>query len=386
MSFWAKLCRSPNIRRRTPAFAFLALLLLAPLYAGKIPCKFTTESRVVAVADIHGDYDNFVKILKGTQLIDENLNWKGEKTHLVQTGDILDRGEGSGAKEALDLLMKLEKQAEAAGGMVHMLIGNHEVANITGLVFDQARYLTYGQLRSFLPQTVFNKYDNRFRKELGLVDGSDGHVAEIEDLWIKELNKAQGKQPGDNELRDEYTKNFYKDYGKWLLTKNIVIKINENIFVHGGLADNEAYLIKDLETINDEARREFRSVAEWAMDLPGTSLSRPFLYLMAPQAPHWHRDWARVPEDRNSSALERVLANYKAKRMIIGHTVRDVEYIETQELHRFDGRVWAIDVGISKFYNGVLCALIIERKRVQIITKEYEVSTFHVWWGDDEKE
>jgi hypothetical protein len=377
MLFRVRPKNSPSIRRRASAFALLSLLiLLSPLYAGKIQCKWSGVKNIVAVADIHGAYENFVKILKGTGLIDEDLNWIGERTHLVQLGDILDRG--SGAKDTFDLLMKLEKQAEEAGGMVHVLIGNHEEANITGIVFDQAGYLIPGQLVSFLPQGYIYKKERDIRAKFGPVDGSDGQLrAKLESFWKKEIDKAQQKMPGENRTRDEYTKNFYREYGKWLLTKNIVIKINENIFVHGGLSDVDFFLERNLETLNNEARREFRVVANWATGAFSGVLPTSFKYLMQPQAPHWYRGWARDPEDGNSATLKRVLANYKAKHMIIGHTVRDVEYIETRNLDRFGRQVWAIDVGISRFFNDQLFALIIE--------KTEQGSKFSPWWGEDEK-
>jgi len=138
MSFWVRVKKPLHTHPKRLILILLSLLLvLAPLHAGKIPCKFSTDSRVVAVADIHGAFDNFKKILKGTKLINDKLDWIGGDTHLVQLGDILDRGDE--AKDAFDLLMKLEKQAEEAGGMVHVLIGNHEEANITGIVFDQRK-------------------------------------------------------------------------------------------------------------------------------------------------------------------------------------------------------------------------------------------------------
>jgi len=146
------------------------------------------------------------------------------------------------------------------------------------------------------------------------------------------------------------------------------------------MPDEEYFLNRDLETINSEARREFRVIAEWAAeerDDFGDFVFSDRKYLVVPRAPHWDRGWAREPEDGNSATLTRVLATYKAKHMIIGHTVRDVEFIETQELSRFGDRVWAIDVGISSFYNDLLFALIIE--------KGEQGSVFIPWWGDDEK-
>lgn len=382
MLFWVRFKKTLHNHPRRPALILLSLLLvLVPLHAGNIPCKFSTDSKIVAVADIHGDYNNFEKILRGTGLIDGNNDWIGGTTHLVQLGDILDRGDD--AKKSFDLLMKLEKQAEASGGMVHMLIGNHEVANITGIVFDQSGYLTPGQLWSFLPDAYRKKKERGLRKKLGYSDGSDGELeakleAEIERFLKKEMGAAQGRV--ENKTREAYTKNFYEKYGKWLLTKNIVIKINDIVFVHGGLSIEEYYLERDLETINSEARRELRIIAEWAADQNRGALSinpEDLKYVMQPQAPHWYRGWAQEQEDGNSATLDQVLAKYKAKHMVIGHTVRAIEYIETRELERFGRRVWAIDVGISDFYNDLLFALIIE--------KGEQGSVFIPWWGDDEK-
>lgn len=386
MQSLASVRRTLLLLYRPASILALVLLVLAPLHAGKIPCKFVTNGRIVAVADIHGDFDNFEKILRGTGLIDDNNDWAGGTTHFVQLGDILDRGDGS--KDALDLLMKLEKQAEAAGGMVHVLIGNHEEANITGIVFDQARYLTVGQLISFLPPAYVKKMEREIRKKYSTKPGSNGKKeAEIESLWQKEINSATPKQPGQHKTRDLYTKHFYEIYGKWLLTKNVVIKINDCLFVHGGMPVDDYFVGKDLETINNEARRELRVIAEWAAG-ERKELMLPFStpkYVMSPAAPQWIRDWARDPEDGNSATLDQIFAFYKARHMVIGHTVRDVRFIETRELSRFRGRVWAIDVGISNYYNDVLCALTIERERIQVIMREYAFSTFQVWWGDDEK-
>ena len=91
---------------------------------------WTGVERTVAVGDVHGDYDQLAAVLKSAGLIDEQGNWSGGKTHLVQNGDVLDRGPDS--RKAMDLLMRLEKQAAEAGGYVHALIGNHEAMNVYG--------------------------------------------------------------------------------------------------------------------------------------------------------------------------------------------------------------------------------------------------------------
>jgi hypothetical protein len=85
----------------------------------------TTSTRV-AIGDVHGAYDRFVEILKVAGIVDGELRWIGGRTHVVQLGDIVDRGDDS--RKALDLVRRLERPAQAAGGAWHQLMGNHEVA------------------------------------------------------------------------------------------------------------------------------------------------------------------------------------------------------------------------------------------------------------------
>jgi hypothetical protein len=124
------------------------MLILILLFVGLLPSAFAQDTwtgvdRVVAVGDVHGDYDAFVAILRAAEVIDSKGRWSGAKTHLVQTGDVLDRGADS--RKAMDLLMSLEKQAAKAGGRVHALIGNHEAMNMYG----DLRYADPGEFAAF---------------------------------------------------------------------------------------------------------------------------------------------------------------------------------------------------------------------------------------------
>ena len=87
------------VRRYFFWFFILSILPLLGLTASSdsskqeiIPCRWQGVGKIVAVADIHGDFNHFVEILRGTELIDADMNWKGGKTHLVQMGDVVDRG------------------------------------------------------------------------------------------------------------------------------------------------------------------------------------------------------------------------------------------------------------------------------------------------------
>ena len=91
------------------------LLLVAAITAAH-------SQRTVAIGDIHGDYDALVSILSEARLIDDSLSWSGGEATLVQLGDFLDRGEHTRA--VMDLLMKLQEEAPAAGGRVVVLTGN----------------------------------------------------------------------------------------------------------------------------------------------------------------------------------------------------------------------------------------------------------------------
>ena len=112
-----------------------ALLLGAatPLAAEPVAAAEGT-SRVVAIGDIHGDFDAFVSVLQEAGLVDTEHRWIGGAATLVQTGDFTDRGPE--VRAVMDLLMTLEAQAESAGGRVEVLLGNHEVMNLMRDVRD----------------------------------------------------------------------------------------------------------------------------------------------------------------------------------------------------------------------------------------------------------
>ena len=125
------------------AYSLIILWFVAAarIFAGQ--AEWAGVTRVVAVGDVHGDYGGFVEVLRSAGLIDQKGKWTGGKTHLVQTGDVLDRGDDS--RKVMDLLMNLEKQAAKAGGRVHALIGNHEAMNLYG----DLRYTTPGEFAAF---------------------------------------------------------------------------------------------------------------------------------------------------------------------------------------------------------------------------------------------
>ena len=87
------------------------------------------SARVVALGDVHGDFQQTVRVLKMARVIDNQHRWIGGDTTLVQLGDILDRGTEA---ELWDFFLRLRDEAPLAGGKVVQLLGNHEVLNVLG--------------------------------------------------------------------------------------------------------------------------------------------------------------------------------------------------------------------------------------------------------------
>jgi len=84
-----------------------------------------SSRKLIAVGDVHGQYDGLVKILRRAGLIDTAHHWCGGHNRLIQIGDILDRGPFS--LKVDNLLDNLQAEAEISGGEVIRLIGNHEL-------------------------------------------------------------------------------------------------------------------------------------------------------------------------------------------------------------------------------------------------------------------
>jgi hypothetical protein len=363
--------------RKTKTILILAVFVLASLahlYAADTQCVWTGVERIVAVGDIHGDYKAFIKILKGTGLIDNKLHWTGGKTHLVQIGDVMDRGDYP--REIFDLMMRLEKEAEEAGGKLHMLIGNHEELNITGEVLNRNEF-TPRQFVSFLSDTYREKQVKKFRKimgnnptkETGLDSSLDSSLMPFWEKIIKELKKDR-KHPA----RREYIRNFNKIYGKWIIQRNAVIKINNIIFVHGGIS--ERFSKWKLKAINNRLRLELEDMRRAAMNstlpkIPG--YQRQIVY--EPNGPYWYRGFATTDQNAFKENVDRILKNLEAEYMVIAHTPKVPKTKKDMQL--FEGRIWIIDTGISELYRtqigGRISALIIEKGK------------FDVWGLNNEK-
>lgn len=332
----------------------ITVLCIIVALAGERPCEWTGIKKIIAIGDLHGDYENFVEILKGVQLVDDSLHWIGGDIHFVQTGDIIDRGPE--ARKIFDLIMKLEKEAEEAGGMVHMLIGNHEEMNITGIAIENPRYVTVEQFVSFLPDKFREKKEENFKKEFEKKYKDSSNFAlsfetELRNFWADVLKK-------NIRARLEYISNFNDKYGKWILKHNAVIKINDTIFVHGGI--NKEYSKKSLKYINTQLRRELEEYR--LARKQGRNLRSQPKIVYKQNSPLWYRGLAQEDEEVFAEEVQIILNNLGAKHMVIAHTPQrgSSRVVSEEFVKRYDESIWIIDTGISELYGGFLSALIIE--------------------------
>lgn len=274
-------------------------------------CDITNVSRVVAVGDVHGAVERFTEILKAAELVDDRGRWSGGTAHLVQLGDVVDRGPD--ARAALDLLRRLEGEAERAGGGVHALLGNHEVARMLG----DMRFAVPGEYAAFASQ------DSELLRQRYIQTTN----AEIRDQVLKETPL------GLVELRAAFGRQG--QYGEWLRKHDAMVKINGVLFVHGGISPAVAGLACD--DINATVRKDLSDNIEKTRSAPLASLSA------REDGPFWYRGLAQTAE---AAQVDDVLARQHVRAVVIAHTVTSDGRIKV----RFDGKLFQIDTGMQPAY------------------------------------
>ena len=381
----------PNLPRKPARQALLLAIGLAFLLSVAARADdawtFNDIGRVVSISDIHGDYGAMVRTLGQAGLVDADGGWSGGETHLVVVGDILDRGADSRA--AMDHLMRLEVEAEAAGGKVHVLVGNHETMNLMG----DLRYVIPEEYAAF----------------------ADDETAEEREAWFAKYAERAGEAALLPEFQARFDQRFppgffahrralsYSGkYGQWLLQKPAIVVINEVAFVHGGLSPSIAdyglagvngtlfgELIEFMRLHEEltaaglllptDSDRELEAVLEKATAelLPENPLLAKATRLLevydsdlhAVDGPLWYRGNVHcsrlIEEDRLVATLE-VLG---ATRLVIGHTPTPTRTV----LERFDGRLYEIDTGMNAgYYKGVGNALVFENGDLSFINENGE--------------
>lgn len=368
----------------------LAALLAAAWPASADEWTINGAERIVAISDIHGAYDAMVRTLQQAAVLDEELAWSGEKTHLVIIGDILDRGPDSRA--AMDLLMRLEDEAAAAGGRVHVLIGNHEAMNLIG----DLRYVSKEEYSAFAAEETPEERDrwfNAYRRTRAISDEASEDQRRVFDEQYPPGFFAHRRAFGSE-----------GQYGRWLLTKPILVVIDGTAFVHGGLSPmigeiglqgvNETHrgemvtYVRQVEKlINAELLLPTDSFYNHADLLSGfmttlttdadiaaavakvTRLSNSELHAL--EGPLWYRGNVACAGVIEIDRLEKSLSAIGAERVVIGHTpTRSHRIVE-----RLGGRVIEVDTGmLNSYYEGQGNALVIVDGQASVVNENGEQS------------
>ena len=244
---------------------------------------YTNVKKIAALSDIHGQYDLAVELLQNNKIIDKKLNWSFGNGHFVIVGDIFDRGDK--VHETLLLIYKLEQQAKEKGGRVHFLLGNHEYF----IFHNDLRYIS-------------DKYQQ---------------TTKLLDLGYSELysNKTV--------------------LGRWLRSKPTIIKINNTIFVHGGVS-------KDFLTNNDFDIENINNVMRVSIEKDKTEMKNTDFYekYYGKNSLIWYRGYFN--DDLKKKEISEILDLTDSKHIVVGHCSNK------KIVSLYNNKIFGVDSSIKK--------------------------------------
>jgi hypothetical protein len=314
----------------------------APAEAQTPQAQWSGVERIVAIGDLEGAYEKYLDQLRTAELIDADGNWIGGRAHLVQLGDIADRGPNSRA--IMDHLMRLERQAQRAGGRVHALIGNHEAMNVEG----DLRYVHPGEYAAFatssssrLRERFYRNYVDRVRRE-----APPGGLPTIDEAFRQRFDAEHPL--GWVEHRQAWSPGGA--YGRWVAGHNTVIRINDTLFLHAGIGPTFAAADRAAMNLAVQAALNGRPVGGYADILTNE------------EGPLWYRGFAQNDEATETANLEAVLARHGVRRIVTGHTK-----LAPMVIPRFGGRVLVADIAMPRGHPDPHAFLVIEGDRVTAV-------------------
>jgi len=250
---------------------------------------YKNVENIAALSDIHGQYDLAIEILKNNGIINSNLDWNFGKGHLVIVGDVFDRGPK--INEMLWLLYKLEIQAKEKGGRLHFLLGNHEYM----VLHKDLRY-------------VHDRYKIA-TKLLGL---------EYDELYSNQTI-----------------------IGRWLRSKSTIIKINNSIFVHGGVS--EEFIAEngiDLSKTNQIMRS---SIERSKQEMKSTDFYKTYY---GKKSLIWYRGY--FYDNLVDTDISKILTQVNSEHIVVGHCSNK------EVVQLYDHKIFGVDSSIKKGTYGEL--------------------------------
>ena len=279
-----------------------------------IPSVHKAVDRIIAIGDLHGDYEVVIKTLRLARVIfveeDGTVKWIGGKTYVVQTGDQLDmggRGELNDDRnddiKILRLFTDLHQQALRVGGAVISLFGNHELMNVVG-VFD-------------------------FVSPRG-IDGFQ--KTESDGLLIRKNKFKRGSK-----------------YSEFLgCTRLSMVLIGTNLFVHAGIKNDFIKKIGsgNIDEINDIIRKWVLNILKNPDEI--NNIYQNVLPTDSESSIFWTRYLSLNSDNKTCQTMTKSMQFVQFKNIIVGHTIQEngINKIECA-----DNKIVRIDVGLSKIFN-----------------------------------
>jgi hypothetical protein len=311
----------------------------------------SSPQRIVAVGDLHGDFDAWRQIALKAHLIDSRNRWAGGSSILVQLGDIVDRGPDS--LKIISHLMKLQAQATSAGGRVIVLVGNHEAMNMTG----DLRYVSPGEYAAFANADSARLREHVFAANKTAIAAA--YRAQSPTMTDDAIHAAWLAQTPLGKLEHQAAWSPSGRLGRWTIANQAIAKIGDTLFVHGGISIGYS-TTTSFQLINQKVTAALK-----ARDASEASI------LYDPFGPLWYRGLITRKEEAGQppafpigypsidEELAAALRATGARRMVIAHTPR-LAGIEISH----GGQLVRIDTGISSYYGGKLSYLEIRGNQI----------------------
>ncbi len=279
--------------------------------------EFDGIDSILVIGDVHGGYEALVTLLKAHGIISPSMNWQWGNNHLVFIGDIFDRGDH--VTEALWLIYKLQRQALESNGHVHFILGNHELLILAGNT-------------DYISEKYFYLSDK---------------------------------------LKFDYGYLFSEKYvlGRWLRKQPVIVRINNNLFVHAGIHP----LLLEYPYSIKEMNQKVNYFLQHGLHFRNRS-DEPFLqFITGPHGPLWYRNMVKMKNNEiiiDDVTIDRTLEHFNTDRIIIGHT-------NIPEISSFyNEKVFFTDVPYYNPYSqnyGEIQGLLIHKNRVKSLRKDGSV-------------
>ena len=320
-----------------------------PLY----PLVRDLPPRTVIVGDLNGQAGLLRRLLVGLKMMRRDGRWSGGRSVLVQMGDVPNRG--AGAREAMDLLIRLRAEARAAGGDVYWLLGNHEVMS----TLRHEAYVWPDEYMEFATLDEIEAFHVARTQQIYELLGSSGSGGIVEPVGGRLRAWEEQNVPGRTQYRAAMGASGA--YGQAIRSLPVAFRLGSLLFVHGGLSPRWAEF--GLEGLERETRIVWAERPEFYPELETHGILRD------PFGPLWHRAYCIGDTKSVRQELQEALRLVGATQMVVGHTrtdsIPDGQPSVPSIRHR--GRLLMTDVGLGE-PGEPGCALVVERGRIEMWT------------------